>query len=188
MEHGMIDLETFGTQEDSVIFQISVQAFDPLQVGRLGPSFNAFVDINSQPERKIYPDTLKWWLGQDRTLLNNLIFAESKRTLDDSLKEMRQFLKGNKIRHLWANSPSFDIMLIRHASRPYGKDTDLPIQFWKERDVRTIKSLVSITDDDIDNELRFLGMEADTKHDARDDVVRQILLVQLAYRQLGIKE
>ena len=131
MEHVMIDLETFGTQEDSVIFQISAVAFDPLQVGGLGAEFNAFVDIASQPERVIHADTLKWWLGQDRALLNNLVFADQRHTLKQALVELRLFLKDHKLRHAWANSPSFDLILLRHAARPYGKDAELPIQFWK---------------------------------------------------------
>lgn len=184
----MIDLETFGTQEDSVIFQISGVVFDPLQVGLLGAEFNSFVDIASQPERIIHADTLKWWLGQDSKLLRDLVFADTKHTLEEALRQLRLFCKDNKVHYAWANSPSFDIALLRHASRPYGKDAQFPVQFWKERDVRTMKSLVEITDDDIDKEMRFIGRDLGMKHDARVDVIRQAIQVQLVYKHLGIKE
>lgn len=185
----MLDLETLGVREDSKIFQISAQEFDPLHIGLVGEVYNAFVDVRTQDDRKAYPETITWWMGQDRNLLARLLFGSEKEPpmpMKEALQGLSSFCKRARGKFVWANSPAFDVSLIRHAGRPF--NIDLSIPFYRERDVRTVKSLVTITDQWIDMEMKKAGLSADNKHDARDDVLRQIVTMQIAFQELRIKE
>lgn len=185
----MIDIESLGVREDAVIFQVAAQEFDPLHIGVVGEVYNAFIDIRTQEERKAYPDTIQWWLGQDRHLLARLLFGsveEPPVPMKEALQGLSSFCKRARGKFVWANSPGFDVSMLRHAGRPH--NIDIPIPFYRERDVRTIKSLVTITDQWVDMEMKRAGLSADNKHDARDDVVKQIVQVQIAFQELRIKE
>jgi len=76
---------------------------------------------------------------------------------------------------IWANSPSFDLEILKNAFDFSGQMW--PFGFWAERDVRTIKEAAypcSSPDD-------FPPFETGTAHDAVDDCIKQCLQVQHCY-------
>lgn len=184
--HAMLDLETLGIKEDCAVLQIACQTFNPYQVGEFGNCFNAFTDVKSQPERIIYPDTLKWWMSQDLVLFKEIINSPNAVSLKEGLDALVTYLRDNKVKFIWANSPSFDVSIIRNACE-YHK-VKFPIFFWNERDVRTIKGLTKIGEEDVEDERAALKLPYGKKHDAREDVLNQIILMQLSLRDFKLSD
>jgi 3' exoribonuclease, RNase T-like len=132
----MIDIETLSTHQNAAVLQIGAAAFS------LKPDEPAMtlaewkLDLNSQEARHISADTLKWWSTQPHlaSMLNGKVPWQK------ALEELRSFIEvvtvGTKDVHVWANSPSFDLAILK--SFPH----KLPMwHFRNERDFRTARAL-----------------------------------------------
>ena len=170
-----IDLETGSTTPNAAILAIGACIFDPysfaitdtLSVGIDPPS-------NDLTHRAFSGETLAWWSCQPDALLE--LSKLKLVALHQALRELHAFLALHKPLHVWANSPSFDVVILRHAFQQH--DLQFPIPFYNERDVRTIKALLPT-----DLHPPFEG----TKHAALDDAKHQARLVQTALSTLHIQ-
>lgn len=195
-EHVSIDIETLGTEVDSVILSVAAVRFnldnDEMQ------EMEWFLDIGKQIEkgRKINPATMLWWQEQKSDLFKSIL----KKCVGDDLSyppipagelyyQLKDFI-GNA--EVWTNGPSFDASFLAHffgvIFRP-----DFPPGFSarlyshrNDRDFRTIKmvgdslSIPSIKiSDGIDYNGRLL-----VAHSALDDSIAQGMYVRSVLRKL----
>lgn len=168
----MIDIEGLATGPDTAILTIAAQTFDPLDEGWYDRYYYVRVDLESQADRQIDPNTLDWWAKQPQASRDEA-FAESGRV------PLRQALEGLyklawQCNRIWMNGPTYDANILEHAFKSQGMS--LPWQFFKIRDTRTVYSLwpqLSIPP---------------TTHHALEDCKRQILMLQDTLRHFGIKE
>lgn len=132
----MIDLETLGTKPNSAILSIGAVAFDD---NKIHDEFYCNVDLNDSINfgKCIDADTVYWWLKQDSTA--GSILEKNKIKVGDSLEKLSDFIIHHSPREIWANSPSFDLVMLKNSYDEYGVDT--PWNFWIERDFRTFLSL-----------------------------------------------
>ncbi len=192
--HWMFDLETLGLEPESTIVQIGAAAFCPYSSGLFTTLFrgleislihSATLLVASQ-ERRIDPDTLKWW--QESNTSNLHLLTKGDITIVEELKLLSKIWNDNT--ELWANSPRFDLQLIWDCYRQY-KDVvpKFPIKFRNEWDVRTASKMANYNSETLKQlypeSNRFWGREGNA-HDAFADTLTQIYQVQAAFRRLKI--
>lgn len=191
--HVMIDIETLGTSHDSVILQIGAVGFamDGMDAG-------LYADVTVQDQiamgRKVDPFTLGWWL--DRTSAEARLSVFERRDIDLNslrvcLEKLNAYIKAhlindthNNTKHdkLWANSPSFDLEIIRSAMKMC--EIKPVWEYWHEADVRTLKVLDGVSQD---KEIKKIPMMLDegVAHCALDDAKNQALYVTSLLKKFG---
>jgi hypothetical protein len=179
----MVDIETLGTNEDSVILQIGAVAFDDYDENEADPFYHWFLtDLSVSDQIRTYKrtvdnETLIWWMdnvGPDartsvlqRDSYNGLVCSTY-----NALEDFNTFVSMNKDEtdnFIWSNSPTFDLAIIKHAMRQC--DIKPVWNHWEERDVRTIHHL---------NKTLKLGFNKKidgVAHNALDDAKGQAIYV-----------
>lgn len=142
--HFMLDLETMATTPHAAITAIGVVRFDPY-AGDLLDEFYTNITLKSNRDagRVIAPETVEWWLQQDKAA-QDALFKEPRLSLQQALRNFNLWLwkfglndpNTRKRAKLWSNGPTFDEVILRDA---YDDITDLklPISFSGSRCVRT---------------------------------------------------
>lgn len=170
----MLDIETLGTDPGCQILSIGAVRFDPFNQrvdDEPGQTFYIEINRNSYDEHwpgqfHQSPETLAWWATQPTPP------PDGDFTVLEALRLFFDWLDRGITRRLWANSPGFDVGILKKACQI----TNLrwPIEYWKERDVRTLVSLAAP-----DPERRFVNT-----HNALDDAINQAHLVCHCYHLL----
>lgn len=194
--HWMIDSETLGLTTAHTLVQMAAVPFSPIGTGLYVTQFRgvngislvhkANLDIKSQ-ERLISADTLNWWYEKNTSNIH--LLQDGKTTLLEEILILRKFL--NKDSEIWANSPSFDVELLKNCFSQYQPLVgDWPVSYRNEWDVRTASKMAGINRAALERMYpecnRFWGMKEGTAHDALNDCLTQVYQVQLAYRNLQI--
>lgn len=132
MKDVMIDIETVGTTPGSVILSIGAVYFS--RVG-IGDQFYVNIDPDSCEAVGLVcdPETVRWWDRQSEEAIAALL--SNRRSLGEALESFTGFL--DRAKRVWANSPSFDCVLLQAAYRAAG--TKAPWSHRSERCVRTVK-------------------------------------------------
>jgi exodeoxyribonuclease VIII len=174
----MIDLETLGTDSNSVILSISAVEFD-LATGETGSEFEAGLDVQQQYKIKsvIDSDTVAWWFSQDNKAID-AITRLKRDSVDKVLKDFNDWLHSidyaPKDIRLWGNGCTFDNVILRNLYKRSNVDFILP--YWCDNDVRTLVTLGNINTRDF----QFKGI----KHRGIDDCKHQINYCNVAYKGL----
>lgn len=180
--HVSCDLETLHTRADGVILAIAAAA--RLPDGEL-TTFYTHVNIQSQPNRMLSDDTLKWWQSKGDLWQQTIAACEQAPSLHDALVDLSQWyasLGTDKDRlYPWGNGANFDLAFLEHAFDEQG--VPCPWQYWTGRDLRTIKQIAT----DLGG---YATVERHgTHHDARDDAITQLLTLEACLTALeGRKE
>lgn len=169
--HAMLDLETLGQSSNAFIVQICITTFsidDPTYIRK---SWSTNIDVwRLQEGSEIDQSTIQWWQSQDRDVRSRVM--DGSQTLPNALTELMEWVSAQgKIDCLWANSPSFDCVILDNACKRNHIDNKLP-KFWAWRDMRTVVALAN----DMGAELPKLR----NTHDAEQDVINQISLLEKA--------
>ena len=162
----MIDIETAGNRPGSAILTLGAVAFDAtrpnkelLNAGQIrGVTFYERIsfDSASQLGLRTDPDTLIWWFNQSREAQAEAFRATPRKPLAEVLDQFSRWLTSatgdrasTKIKstaRLWANSPSFDIVLLESAFQVCRFAP--PWHYWHARDLRTLLELAGISHKD----------------------------------------
>ena len=180
----MVDLETLGTKSNSTIFQIAAVGFD-ITTGEIGSEFNKVADLskNETYDMQVEGSTLKWWLSTPEkvTVLSNLM-AQGIGSSDELLANFRKWLQGLGAIgdvYLWGNGINFDNrLLLEQMGDAY------PINFRRERDVRTIADLACERLETTEKQLRTQLYDNSPAHNALNDVRNQVKLVHACHSVL----
>jgi len=162
----MVDIETLSLSNDAAIVSIGAVEFGP---GALGLTFSKSVDRDSCVDAglTVDEDTLEWWRGQGDEAREQL---EGGDYLRRSLEDFFEFVDGYD--EVWANSPSFDLVILANAADAVG--LSVPWEFYEERDFRTLKSLPQAPDADHDG----------VAHDALEDAKHQAHVAATTLKRL----
>lgn len=178
MQHVMLDLETFGTDSNSVILSISAVQFD-LVTGQIGKEFEVALNVSEQlkVDRVIDPATVAWWMGQSQEAIN-ATFRMDRVIVAKALNDFNQWIRSlgypPKDIKLWGNGSGFDNVITRNLYKAMGIEFVLP--YWCDNDVRTLVTISGIDTRDY----TFTG----TKHYGIDDCKHQIKYCHVAYKGL----
>ena len=175
----MIDMETLDTSPYCVILTIGCVRFDPYGEGvverlELRPTIE---DQTEKYNRVINEDTLRWWGEQSPEALEEAMSDRDRISFTDCLEQLYKF--GWNRRAVWSNGAAFDVVVAETAFRQVFTDKPNPIPwpFYTVRDTRTLYEIAGV-------KLRDGGHI--TLHKAVDDAERQAIVVQQAYKKLGL--
>lgn len=175
--HVMIDIETIGTESNSIITALAAVEFD-LTTGEVGRQFYERIDIQSSLDLglKIQGQTILWWLNQGEEARKEI--GKGGSVLALVLYNFSIFINslGAKVKP-WGNSARFDCGII--ADSYNACKLPLPWKFSNERDVRTLVSL----NPSLKQALPFIGV----KHNAIDDCLHQIKYCTAIWNSITIK-
>lgn len=160
----MIDIETGGVQPNCAIFSIGALFFDPTS-DRLGDSFYEEIshESNKKLERQFEIATMNWWAGKA---------PNGNAHIASVLNDLIRWIVSHKPRYVWANSPSFDLVILKNVINKINLLWPLP--YHAERDVRTIKALAWPDE----------SYHLNNSHNALADCTNQARLVQAGYKIL----
>ena len=175
-----IDIETLSLDNNATILSIGAVEFDAESLGR-----EFYFELKPDQDRHIDPSTALWWAQQSTAFDDGLVkygleqvLLHLNKFLDDSYQDDfdRTVYTGKFDGRIWANSPVFDLAILRNAFNQHRIDC-----LWKyhhEMDIRTVKKFV-------DRRARpeFEGH----KHNALDDAKHQARLVQQFLKETGTK-
>lgn len=162
MSNVMIDIETLGTESNSVIFSLGAAKFNSKGAN---DTFYRVIDIETCTKYGlvINGSTVQWWMGQSEEARK--VFKEKGDSLFNVLSDFSKFIDvsaegKNKIK-VWGNGSDFDNVILANAYSAV--NLPLPWKFWNNRCYRTMKNI-------------FSGVpfnRAGTHHNALDDAVSQ---------------
>lgn len=175
----MVDLETLGTRQDTIVLEISAVEFNR-HTGEIGEVFDAKLDIDDQLSyrRSLSRETLQWWFKQDEAAIKN-VFDDAdgiKFQISTALFEFSNFVErcdnkcnsdsDRRVVKLWGNGSIFDLGILQNMYETCILKVKLPWKFWAVNDVRTIVDL----NPDVKKNCEFDG----TPHCAVDDCKHEI--------------
>lgn len=135
----MIDIETTATTQQAGIIAIAALEFDP-ERATFGESFCVAIDRESwkNMDFDVSRTTLNWWDKNQKALeqINEL----PQFYLSDALSGLNIFISKKRRKHIWANSPRFDLAILEHAYKQLGQSH--PWKYWDERCVRTVNAIL----------------------------------------------
>lgn len=157
----VFDLETYATNQNAIVPEISAVAFDILS-GEVFHELTLHIDVDSQVAlgREVSASTLTFWLTQSEEARNKMLLADpaycrnrglpAPMPICGAMARLQHEIKAvserwseqtgfSKEPLVWGNGITFDlgktISLFESAQIP------LPWQFWAERDARTLMDL-----------------------------------------------
>lgn len=171
--HVMIDLETLGTGDRSVVTQLGWASFCPHEEGVL-MSGKWALDPQEQLDlgRKADWSTIAWWLRQDEEARLTMANAQGYK-LKDALHLFKDKFEWRFVDGIWGHGATFDISLLgslhdlvglRHPW-PFKAVRDTRTLFWAAPEIEWPRNPV--------------------KHDAEQDARAQAVAIQRALKELG---
>lgn len=172
MREVMIDIETLSTLPNASIVTIGAIQFNRhsghKEIGEMN-KFYRRINYVENHDFHVDDDTVSWWIKQDRDVKYEALENTDRISLPQALQELSSWI--GKCEIIWANSPSFDCVILENAYRACG--IPIPWKYWNTRDVRTIM--------DVSNTTKTNYKE---KHNALVDCYNQILEVKKAFKNL----
>lgn len=137
-KHVMVDLETLGKGPTAAVKQIGYCFFNS-STGLVEPPQTIHVDVESCTAAGLTIDgsTVAWWFQQSPQAIQAM--AKPGIFLKAALAQFALALAKYRPDCVWANSPSFDLVILGNAFDACGGPR--PWVYWKERDMRTVMEL-----------------------------------------------
>jgi hypothetical protein len=173
-KHLMVDMETMAVSPNAVILTLGAVHFDPYDTGYHQSLYLRFdLDDQDKLNREIDPNTLDWWAKQDTAIMEEAFSSNNRVPLIDAIDQFHKFAWGCDA--FWSHGATFDLVILENIYRQLKKTP--PWNFWQLRDTRTLFDL------GIDPE-----MPKESKHNALQDAIRQVVGVQNVYKKLKIEK
>lgn len=187
--HLMVDIETWDVAPSASVASIGACMFDPT-AGPTQPireTFYVTVSLvsNQMNERTISASTVEWWLQQSQEARDALM--SNQVGLANGLASFAQWFQHNttyRPTHVWANSPSFDCVILQSAFESCR--LLWPLGFWLTRDVRTAGELAYPDPKERKAVMTLFREQVGTAHNAKDDAIAQALFVAQCYHELKL--
>jgi hypothetical protein len=177
----MIDIETLGTCNNSVIATIGAMKFN--RKDRIKPmeemnSFYRRIDISSCISKGMITeqDTIDWWENQDEKSRDELYDPCNRYSIEESLRELSEFIGNYDFTFIWAQGPHFDCTILENAYKKC--NLSLPWKFWNVRDCRTLLDVSNV---------RLKDIMGDYPHHSLYDCYKQINAVKTGMSRLARK-
>lgn len=167
--HIMIDLETLGTKPDAHILSIAAVHFN-IETGEIIDRLYQEL-APGQGDRSIDFSTVLWWKKQ------SVEMPEGNVRLQSALINLLDWvMKIDLSPYVWANSPSFDLVILRNAIDYYGWEKTPITDHTKWMDMRTLMNLHP--------EIKQNMPDVGTHHNALDDCIFQVNCVVEAIKRM----
>lgn len=177
--HIMIDLETLGTNTDTIVTQIGFCVFDYISIKS---SENMRPDPNEQifdKKRTMTWSTFKWWMGQSNEARESMI-KDAHGSMNDCLCSFVNDIESQygwaSIEGVWSHGLTFDVAIMEHLFKQYEIKT--PWKYNVPRDTRTIFMLVP----------DMVMHKPVVAHDAREDAIAQANNIIKAMKYISVNK
>ena len=195
--HFMLDIETLGTEPDSIVTELGIYTFSkndsyiPASLyGRIGITDQIYAG------RTVSSDTLKWHFEKNSVNFLEYIDAD-KSNVDDALVALKVFVEAEKKKipgckiYIWANSPIFDIIILKDLYKSLGYPIEETIfnedlfKYQTIMDYRTITKLINKEDLNLIKEEVEMESEEGSYHNALYDAIHQSKVLMKIAHYLG---
>lgn len=185
--HMMLEVKTLGKSRNSGLLSIAAVIFDP--TGRTNPEKDPgnrfYLPINSFDMGNYGfgsdPETIRWWKSQPIWPELSMETVQSGVTVLRALKQLSDFMEKKRPDKVWANSPVFDIEMLRDAYTAVR--LPFPITYRQEMDFRTVMECAYPKRDDRPS---AEGVESFAKHHALGDALGQCRALMHALNRLDL--
>lgn len=193
----MLDIETLGTEPDSIITELGIYTFSKNE-SYTPASLHCRIGITDQIRagRTISSSTLKWHF--EKTAVNFLEYIDAdKSNIDDALSALKLFVEAEKRKmpgckiYIWANSPIFDIIILKDLYKSLGYPIEETIfnedlfEYQTIMDYRTIAKLIEKEDLDLIKQEVESESEEGSSHNALYDAIHQSKVLMKIAHYLG---
>jgi DNA polymerase III epsilon subunit-like protein len=118
----MIDIETMGGQDDAKIVAIGAIGFTQEGIVKDTEFYRTIpIDCETQRNRSMDPETVRWWTAQSDKARAELQPQEFDVTLLGALNDLGCYLEQHNVptrkkgHSIWVNGATFDFRILRHA-------------------------------------------------------------------------
>ncbi len=174
MKRVMVDLETFGSNNDACIVQIGACEFTV--DSEIGPRLRIAVDAADSVKNGAIMDaeTIYWWLGQSEDARKSVRSGSPRLSEETALHQLNGFLRDAD--EVWSHA-TFDFVIIMGALRRHGIK---PLFSHRAaRDIRTLNALATVVPGG------YKELRQGVHHDALDDAIYQAQYVGKMLKSLG---
>jgi hypothetical protein len=182
----MIDLETLGNRNNAAVVSIGAVRFNIEDSDTWESMYTDGTRYFYVPIRlddlngDVDGTTLEWWFQQSDEARKVFKTTKDHATMENALKGFSMFwsgLHGSDTPNVWGNGSVFDNVILSSAYERH--NLVKPWAYNQDRDVRTIIDLAKRIDFTFDPK-KF--RETGVAHDALNDAINQVLMVQEAWR------
>jgi hypothetical protein len=169
----MTDIETLSSRPDGAIISIGLCLFDQKEII---DHREILIDpklASGHRDRK----TLDWWNSQNPDVFRHAM--SGKVTPWEACDIFYDICCHWDAKQLWANPPTFDIMMLRQLFETYEKD--FPFHYTMERDFRTLRKMADTIGINYQE-----PYERRVAHDAREDAICQARALQIILDGLAL--
>lgn len=163
----MIDLETLDTRPSAVVFQVGILVFKDIVPENFRTNLILeekiyHLDLLDQimAGRTVDLETVRWWQTQKADAWYRS--ANEITSTRDLFQDITYFYSKHGVEHLWANSPSFDTVIMRSLRESLGISWEFP-SFRDDMDLRTLKRIFRMRGREME------GVKKPTTHNALKD-------------------
>jgi len=189
-DHVMLDIETWGTGSDALIISIGAVKFNPKADDLFPEDWDKF-HVGILPHSGLSlgetatADTLMWWMHPDRRDALDEWLGLEKVDLPTALEAFSEWF-GKESLPVWGNGATFDNVIMSSAYHLVGLER--PWNYKHDRDLRTIKALVSPQDmKGYDKSIEGIIAEKLTYHNALHDATWQAAQLHYIVHELGLE-
>lgn len=173
-----IDIETLGVQPNALVVSIGACSFEPLDKRVIRQdTYHEWLRREDQSGRLVDLATVDWWQSQKVQGNPAAAFLDqppsSGTPVKHALASLAEFFERVQPTCVWANSPSFDCVIVRSLFRDFGY-MDAPWKFRCERDQRTLEYVLQVKGIELPLRCDNFG----NRHDALADAVTQAAYIQ----------
>jgi DNA polymerase III epsilon subunit-like protein len=184
----MVDLETLSVKANAAILTIGAIKFNKNISVNTSSTFGTNLNSNNSFYKRITiesckeanldinEDTIKWWNTQEKEAKYEAMLNPDRISLKEGLIEFNKWVGDFKYIKFFANSPDFDITILREAYRNTNLEHLIPFNFWNIRCCRTVYDLGNVRLKDFPNKIQ---------HHALYDCMSQIEALQKAFKNLN---
>ena len=138
MANVMVDIETLGTNFNTVVLQITMVKFDWNKVINDRITINLSTEEQLLKGRTVDSATIMWWREQNKEIFESCI-TQQKRPLE-ALNILKNFIDYNND-IIWSHA-TFDMPIITSLFNDF--DVRVPWKYTNTRDIRTLVDLSGI--------------------------------------------
>lgn len=156
----MLDLETLGTNTNSIVASIGAAKFNP-DTYEILDTFELTLRVQEQEShgRVCSARTFLWWLQQSADA--RMAIVKNAVPVEEALSQFDTFV-GKTMGGLWGNGADFDNMILGSLYESYGRTK--PWSYSQNRCYRTVRALFPAMP------VARVGVH----HNAKDDAVHQV--------------
>lgn len=132
MKSVMIDIETLSTEPDACVVAIGAAKFDEHGV----TDTLSLIISKKDWHGHIDHNTVAWWMEQSSDAKAATFNQEGAMSAISAQQQLKDFIQGAD--EVWANSPSFDLVILKKWWKRVSPNTHMPVSHRNERCCRTI--------------------------------------------------